>query len=151
LSGGRLVRWSDLNSTGRFPDDEDKSRPKKVVPVRLVCGCPAGHLDDIDWRTFVHGKGPNCCRRMWIEERGTTGDIAETVIGCECGVRPRSLYDALGIESRSLGTCQGKRPWLGPNTEENCKQPYRLLVRSASNAYFPQIFSVLSLPEEDPG
>src|SRR5207244_347110 len=61
------------------------------------------------------------------------------------------LYDALGMESRALGTCQGKRPWLGPNTEENCRQPYRLLVRSASNAYFPQVFSVLSLPEENPG
>ena len=148
----RLVRWSDLNSTGRFPDDEDRSRPKKIVPVRFVCGCPAGHLDDIDWRTFAHRqKGPSCGRRMWLEERGTTGDIAETMVGCDCGVPSRSLYDALGIESRALGTCQGKRPWLGPYTEENCKQPYRLLVRSASNAYFPQIFSVLSLPEEDPG
>jgi len=147
----RLVRWSDLNSTGRFPDDEERSRPKKVVPVRFVCGCPAGHLDDIDWRTFAHRqRGPSCGRRMWIEERGTTGDIAETVVGCDCGITSRSLYDALGIESRSLGTCQGKRPWLGPNTEETCKQPYRLLVRSASNAYFPQLFSVLSLPEEDP-
>jgi len=148
----RLVRWSDLTSTGDFRDDEDKSRRKKVVPVRFVCGCPAGHLDDIDWRVFAHQhQGPSCGRRMWIEERGTSGDIAETVIGCECGIAPRSLYDALGIESRALGTCQGKRPWLGPNTEENCKQPYRLLVRSASNAYFPQVFSVLSLPEEDPG
>ena len=148
----RLVRWSDLNSTGRFPDDEDRSRPKKVVPVRFVCGCPAGHLDDIDWRTFAHRqKGPSCGRRMWLEERGTTGDIAETMVGCDCGIAPRSLYDALGIESRALGTCQGKRPWLGPNTEETCKQPYRLLVRSTSNAYFPQVFSVLSLPEEDPG
>ena len=148
----RLVRWRDLNTTGRFQDDEDKSRPKKVVPVRFVCGCPAGHLDDIDWRTFAHRqKGPSCGRTMWIEERGTTGDIAETMVGCDCGIAPRSLYDTLGIESRSLGTCQGKRPWLGPNTEETCKQPYRLLVRSASNAYFPQVFSVLSLPEEDPG
>jgi hypothetical protein len=148
----RLVRWSDLNSAGRFPDDEDRSRPKKIVPVRFVCGCPAGHLDDIDWRTFAHRqKGPSCGRRMWLEERGTTGDIAETMVGSDCGITPRSLYDALGIESRALGTCQGKRPWLGPHTEENCKQPYRLLVRSASNAYFPQIFSVLSLPEEDPG
>jgi hypothetical protein len=85
---------------------------------------------------------------MWIEERGTSGDIAETVIGCECDVRPRSLYDAFGIETGPLGFCQGKRPWLGPNTEENCRQSYRFLVRSASNAYFPQIFSVLSLPEE---
>jgi hypothetical protein len=147
----RLVRWSDLNSIGRFLDDEDRSWPKKVVPVRFVCGCPAGHLDDIDWRTFVHGKSPSCGRRMWIEERGTTGDIAETVVGCECGVASRSLYDALGIQSRALGTCQGKRPWLGPHAEEDCSQPYRLLVRSASNSYFPQVFSVLSLPDEDPG
>jgi hypothetical protein len=147
----RLVRWSDLNTLGRFPDDQDKSRPKKVIPVRFVCGCPAGHLDDIDWRAFLHGKVPSCGRRMWIEERGTSGDISETMIGCECGIAVRSLYDALGIDTWALGTCQGKRPWLGPNTEENCKQPYRLLVRSASNAYFPQIFSVLSLPEEDPG
>ena len=67
----RLVRWIDLNTTGRFLDDEDKSRPKKVVPVRFVCGCPAGHLDDIDWRTFAHRqKGPSCGRPMWIEERG---------------------------------------------------------------------------------
>jgi hypothetical protein len=148
----RLLRWSDLTSTGDFRDDEDRSRRKKVVPVRFVCGCPAGHIDDIDWRVFAHQqKGPSCGRRMWLEERGTTGDISETVVGCDCGIPPRALYDALGIESRALGTCQGKRPWLGPNTEENCKQPYRLLVRSASNAYFPQVFSVLSLPEEAPG
>jgi hypothetical protein len=148
----RLVRWSDLTSTGDFRDDEDRSRRKKVVPVRFVCGCPAGHIDDIDWRVFAHQeKGPSCGRRMWLEERGTTGDISETVVGCDCGIAPRPLYDATGIETRALGTCQGKRPWLGPNTEEGCRQPYRLLVRSASNAYFPQVFSVLSLPEEEPG
>jgi hypothetical protein len=125
-----------------------------VLPVRFVCGCPHGHLDDIDWRVYAHRdreRAAACRRRMWLEERGTTGDIAETVVGCDCGITPRSLYEALGIEARAFGYCQGKRPWLGPNTEEDCKQPYRLLVRSASNAYFPQLFSVLSLPEEDPG
>jgi len=86
-----------------------------------------------------------------IEERGTSGDISDTVVGCDCGIARRSLYDALGIESRALGTCQGERPPLGPNTEENCTQPYRLVERSAGNAYFPQVFSVLSQPEEDPG
>ena len=33
------------------------------------------------------------------------------------------------------------------NTEEDCNQPSRLLIRTASNAYFPQIVSVLSLPD----
>ena len=39
---------------------------------------------------------------MWLDERGTTGDIAETMVGCDCGIAPRSLYDALGIESRAV-------------------------------------------------
>jgi Domain of unknown function (DUF1998) len=148
----RLVRWDEMTN-GRFRDDEDRARrAKKVVPVRFVCGCPRGHLDDLDWRVFAHrGSGPSCGRRMWLEERGTSGDISETMVGCECGIPPRPLYDALGIETRALGTCQGKRPWLGPNTNEECNLPYRLLVRSASNAYFPQLFSVISLPAEDQG
>ena len=148
----RLVRWDEMTN-GRFRDDEDRARrPKKVVPVRFVCGCPRGHLDDLDWRVFAHrNAGPSCGRRMWLEERGTSGDISETMVGCECGIPPRPLYDALGIETRALGTCQGKRPWLGPGTDEDCNLPYRLLVRSASNAYFPQLFSVISLPTEDQG
>jgi hypothetical protein len=150
----RLVRWSELERGGFIDDEERSRRPRKVLPVRFVCGCPHGHLDDIDWRVYAHQDrelAAKCRRRMWLEERGTSGDISETVVGCDCGIAPRPLYEALGIETRALGTCQGKRPWLGPNTEEDCKQPYRLLVRSASNAYFPQLFSVLSLPEEDPG
>ena len=148
----RLVRWDELTN-GRFRDDEDRSRrPKKVVPVRFVCGCPRGHLDDLDWRVFAHrSSGPSCGRRMWLEERGTSGDISETMVGCECNIPPRPLYDALGIETRALSTCQGKRPWLGPGTDEDCNLPYRLLVRSASNAYFPQLLSVISLPAEDQG
>ena len=43
--------------------------------------------------------------------------------------------------------CQGARPWLGRNTNEECNQRSRLLIRTASNAYFPQVVSVLSLPE----
>ena len=47
----------------------------------------------------------------------------------------------------ALGNCDGARPWLGRDSKEECKEPNRLLVRSASNAYFPQIMSVISLPD----
>jgi hypothetical protein len=87
---------------------------------------------------------------MWLEERGTSGDISETGVGCECRIPPRALYDALGIETRALGTCKGKRPWLGPGSDQDCSHPYRLLVRSASNAYFPILQSVISLPADQP-
>ena len=41
----------------------------------------------------------------------------------------------------------GARPWLGRGANEDCGLPSRLLVRTASNAWFPQVVSVLSLPE----
>ncbi len=145
----RLLRFDAL-ANGKFRDDTTRpTRTVQVVPVRFVCGCPRGHLDELDWRVFAHrGTGPSCGRAMWLEERGTSGDISETVVGCECAIAPRPLYDALGFDTRALGTCKGRRPWLGPHTEEDCTQPLRLLVRSASNAYFPQLFSVISLPQD---
>ena len=135
----RLVHRKSLDDRGRF-DSQD------VVPTRFVRACPRGHVDDLDWPGFVHGPGDNCRRQLWMDERGTTGDLAELSIRCECGKR-RSLYEAAEIDQNPLGTCRGTRPWLGLNTEEDCNQPSRLLIRTASNAYFPQIVSVLSLPD----
>ena len=40
----RLVRWQHLDRQ-RFIDPEDGQR-KPVVPVRFVCGCRRGHIDD---------------------------------------------------------------------------------------------------------
>lgn len=120
-----------------------------VVATRFVRACPRGHVDDLDWRYFVHeahGTSSPCPRQLWLDERGTSGDLADLVVRCECG-RQRSLYEATQIELNPLGTCRGARPWLGRNTNEDCNQPSRLLVRTASNAYFPQVVSALSLPD----
>lgn len=135
----RLVHRKSLDDRSRFDGQE-------VVPTRFVRACPRGHVDDLDWPGFVHGPGDNCRRQLWMDERGTTGDLAELSIRCECGKR-RSLYEAAELDQNPLGTCRGTRPWLGLNTEEDCSQPSRLLIRTASNAYFPQIVSVLSLPD----
>jgi hypothetical protein len=59
------------------------------------------------------------------------------------------MRDAAVGELKALGPCDGARPWLGPHTREACDEANRLLVRTASNAYFPQVLSVISLPEED--
>ena len=85
-------------------------------------------------------------RQLWLDERGTSGDLADLVVRCECE-KSRGLYEATVIELNPLGTCRGARPWLGRNTNEDCKLPSRLLIRTASNAYFPQVVSVLSLPD----
>lgn len=135
----RLVHRKALDEKGRFDG-------RQVVATRFVRACPKGHVDDLDWRRFVHGAEDTCWRQLWLDERGTSGDLADLVVRCECG-KSRGLYEASVIEVNPLGTCRGARPWLGRNSNEDCKLPSRLLIRTASNAYFPQVVSVLSLPD----
>ena len=49
----------------------------------------------------------------------------------------------------ALGRCDGWQPWLGPRMFEGCDEQNRMLVRTASNAYFPQTMNVISLPERN--
>ena len=146
----RLVQWRDLHHRRRAFKDPDDGKLIPVVPVRFVCACRRGHLDDLKWNLFVHEGGQACGRPLWLEERGTSGDIVDTYCVCECGAQ-RSLYEASSAGATPLGHCEGKRPWIGLLADETCGEPYRLLVRTASNAYFPQIMSVISLPEYDAG
>ena len=105
-----------------------------------------GHVDDIDWYRFVHGPDDSCRGRLWLVERGTSGDLAEQVVQCECG-KSRRMHEAVDYGNFPLGACRGARPWLGRHANEECREPSRLLIRTASNAWFPQVVSVLSLPD----
>jgi hypothetical protein len=119
-----------------------------VTPVRFVQACNNGHLADIEWREFTHGGRTACQRPLWMDEYGTSGDLTDVVIRCECGAQRALAQATIG---RVLGQCKGQRPWLPQG--EQCGGPggtpemMRLLIRTASNAYFPQKLSVLSLPE----
>jgi hypothetical protein len=138
----RLISRKDLEN-GRFLEDDGKRY--SVVPVRWVRACLRGHIGDIDWRAFVHGQENPCARELVLEERGTTGDLDAIWIRCACGLE-RSMSQAARMNLEALGRCNGARPWLGPGTREACGQMNRLLIRSASNAYFPQLLSVISIP-----
>jgi hypothetical protein len=140
----RLVQRPALDSRSKFDG-------RSVVATRFVRACPKGHVDDLDWRGFVHGPEDNCRRQLWLDERGTSGDLADLYVRCVCG-KQRPLYEAAEYdpmpEANPLGRCRGMRPWLGNNSGEDCNLAARLLIRTASNAYFPQVVSVLSLPNQ---
>jgi hypothetical protein len=142
----RMLVHRKALTKGKFIDDNRKKR--SVVPVRFVRACRAGHIGDIDWYSFVHGGATECRRQLWIDERGTSGDLSEVWIRCECKAE-RNMAQAAILQARALGNCDGARPWLGPYTRESCVEPSRLLIRNASNAYFPQTMTVISLPERD--
>ncbi|MGZ3396031.1 MAG: DrmB family protein [Isosphaeraceae bacterium] len=141
----RLIPRSSLTK-GKFIDHNKKPQP--VVPVRFVRACRKGHIGDINWFDFVH-RGDNDCRRdLWIDERGTSGDLSEVWVRCECKAE-RQMIESTKSELRALGQCDGWMPWLGPRIRELCDEQNRMLVRTASNAYFPQTMSVISLPDRD--
>jgi hypothetical protein len=117
-----------------------------TVPTRFVRACPRGHIEDLDWRGFVQHKTENCNRPLWLVERGTSGDLADLTVRCDCG-GSRGLHQAADRSLGALGNCRGPRPWLGRPPWEPCGLPSRLLIRTASNARFPQVMSALSLPE----
>ncbi|MBV8359227.1 MAG: DUF1998 domain-containing protein, partial [Deltaproteobacteria bacterium] len=113
-------------------------------------------LSDIDWYGYVHEFQGQCRRLLRLEERGTSGDLVDILVRCECGAR-RDLVAASKRAEAALGYCAGERPWLGrsPASRQNCggaegkAYPNWLLVRSASNSYFPQLLSVISIPDPD--
>ena len=89
---------------------------------------------------------------MWLEEAGTSGDPRDTRVVCGCG---KSLLLEQLFQAGRLGFCRGERPWIADVDPAGCKddsgQPtkLRLLTRSATNAYFPQMATVISLPEAE--
>lgn len=135
-------------SRGVWRDDDKK--PHDVVPVRFVQACVRGHISDINWYAFVYRdwKAPRK-GTLWLDEGGAGGDFADIYVRCEITGARRPLADARLPESRALGRCDGRRPWLGSDIERGCEQHARLLVRSASNAYFPQQVGVISIPDAE--
>ncbi|MBD1858640.1 MULTISPECIES: DUF1998 domain-containing protein [Leptolyngbya] len=155
-----LVTWSAVKDGLKF-----EGKQTQAVPVRFVQACTNGHLSDINWYAFAHKDFNTTCRQqLWLDEGGSGNDFEEIFVRCECKAR-RPLSEAKLKDSKVLGECQGYRPWLGPRGRETCRghkinqagdivetnQPEfnRLLVRSASNAYFTQILSVISMPDQD--
>lgn len=140
----QIVPQSQLTN-GKFSEGGLKH---EVVPLRFVRACEHGHLGDIDWPAFVHGGSGACGAPIYLEEKSTTGALVDVEVSCSgCGSR-RSLAQAAVKGSKALGRCDGRRPWLGSYTQEACTCHSRLLIRSASNAYFSQTISVISIPDK---
>ena len=94
----RLVHGTALDN-GRF-----EGRP--VVATRFVRACRRGHVDDLDWFRFVHGPDDPCRRALWLDERGTSGDLAEQIVRCECG-KSRRMHEATDLVTFGSRTSSG--------------------------------------------
>ncbi len=146
----RIVEFGDLtvSNAGKLSFKGD-AKKAEVNPIRFVGACAKGHLQDIDWRFLAHRNGDRSCRKplFWVE-RGVSSDPSDVSVRCACGatVTLADLY-----KPKFLGGCQSHSPWLTPRrlAEEACSDDLRLLPRSATNTYFPQTVTVISLTKAD--
>ncbi len=122
---------------------DDRKTGSICVPVRFVAACPRGHLEDFPWVWFAHVGGDRCNQPRLVLDEGASGDFSEIWVRC----RTCKLRRQLSKARANLPACNGKRPWLGDEgEEEGCPEEMRLLVRTASDAYFALVESALSIP-----
>lgn len=141
-----LVRSTGLEvKGGRYWHQCTGPKPSLAVPVRFVGACRNGHITDFPWIQFAHRDFKPCAAANLTLTEGATGDFSEIIVRCSCGAFSK-LSRAMATESNP--TCPGERPWLGTQGDESCAERLRLLVRTASNSYFAQSVSAISIPEK---
>jgi hypothetical protein len=146
-----LVRARDglERKGGRYVHQCANGKRGDCVPVRFVGACTRGHLEDWPWVRFAHHKsgGQPCHAPDLRLDEGATGDFSEIEIRCRTCNDGNRLSSALAETAKP--PCNGQRPWLGNEGVQECEERLRLLVRTASNSYFSQVVSALSLPSDD--
>ncbi|MBQ6504556.1 MAG: DUF1998 domain-containing protein [Flexilinea sp.] len=127
-----------------------KGKNPKALPVPFLVCCENGHLDEFPWVEFVHG-GPGHEDHTTLQyfDSGVSGEMRDMYVKCmDCGAsRPLSM--AFGNENRNrMPMCTGRRPHLHDyDNAEPCQKHARAIQVGSSNLWFPQIFSVISIPE----
>jgi len=121
---------------------------EKLVPARFVSACTAGHIDDFPWLAWVHGGAIDRDKKhaLRLTTSGNTASLAGISIKCTCGASAtmEGAFHRNALAKVAHVRCQGPRPWLGD--QEECTETPQTLQRGASNVWFSQVRSALSIP-----
>ncbi|MFC3419049.1 DrmB family protein [Salinicoccus hispanicus] len=123
-----------------------------IVPVRLVCACKNGHVQDFPWFEWAHSENP--CKNeknhtLQLKSYGNSTSLNQMVVQCNCGSK-RSLSGVFNqnILKPTLGkiniSCKGNYVWK--DSKDKCKSELHVLLRSQSNLYFPNLRSSVNIP-----
>jgi hypothetical protein len=128
----------------------NKGRGRRMIPIRIVAACEAGHLEDFPFQRWIQCSCENG-GELYFKSGRSAASIQGTKIECkQCG-RASSLamaFQPWALESKGAH-CSGAQPWLGIDRgEEDCRKPLRTLLRGASNLYFPVVASSIYIPTD---
>lgn len=131
----------------------DKKKWVKMVPLRFAVACDAGHIADFPWLLWAHKDQGEELRhakicdqphlKLYSTDRADLGGLYVKCVNCDKG---RSLAGATGEKGIYGFDCPGERPWLGPNSRQNCSRAPHMVQRGTSNVYFAEVISSILIP-----
>lgn len=144
-----------------------------VVPSRFVIVCNRGHIDDFPWLWYLKrfsNKAVECNALTNNSENTTTSSevndgtdkqvttscdlilkssgktgLSGLILSCKKCKASVSLKSIFNPDTFKDFSCRGNRPWVG-DAEPGCNGTIKALQRGASNIYFPDRISALSIP-----
>ena len=118
-----------------------------ALSVRFLLACREGHLSDFPWIDYVHtGIVPCKPARLTLREYGASGDASDVIVKCiECG-KERRMGEAFDKDSGGNFKCPAHHPHLRTIEQDGCKETARAILLGASNSWFAQVMSALSIP-----
>ncbi|SMF33583.1 DUF1998 domain-containing protein [Paenibacillus barengoltzii] len=133
---------------------------KQLIPSRFVVACENGHLDDFPYAWWVHrGDFSKCSepeKHLFMIFSKDTGGLDSIVIECRnChGTNPsqplrrnmQGSFSENALAGWNGGNCSRRRPWLRDQDTRPCDKRMRTTQRGASNLYFANHSSALSIP-----
>jgi hypothetical protein len=145
--------------SGILPFREDRRRPDNsrfvhgaclkgnqplAIPVRFLVACREGHLSDFPWIGYVHN-GPVCHEpRLEMFEIGATGDASDIWVRCTTCKKSNNMATAFEKDGFNF-ICTGHHPHLR-EIQEGCEEQAKPILLGASNSWFGQTLSALSIP-----
>lgn len=125
-----------------------------LIPVRIVCACAHGHVQDFPWFEWAHssGKKQNDVKHhvLKLTNNGGSGTIGDMLVSCNCGMR-RSLSGIFGENAGAalakIGvSCHGQFGWKQKNTHDSCDELLKPMMRNSNSLYFPNIVKSVNIP-----
>lgn len=154
----RMTHWRIQDEKFGYPPYCTFCGPQhRLIPMRFVQICEAGHLGDVDWWYWAHSertpderdKCPGPTALSFEAGENATGLEALTV-RCrheECVGARRDLLDVLGAQKMR---CCGRNPWERFSERKDCEERIQIVQRTAGNVYYPIVHSALDIPAPAP-
>ena len=142
----RLAKYGQLSDGGK---NICKLCGGPLIPSRFVAACKAGHIEDFPYWAWVHANrdvSKEGDHHLEMKVGGTSGSLAAIRIRCRDCDFERSLEGAFDRQAlRGIKNCSGSQPWLRIDRSD-CDQALRVTQRGASNIWFPNVRTALSIP-----